>query len=87
VVDTGYLGIKAYHSNSELPKKKSKLRPLSQQDKQAYRELASLRVLNEHVIGRIKVSVRPTHIESSASGVQTWRFQRSVDSCQVKYSS
>lgn len=54
MVDTGYLGIKAYHGNSELPKKKSKLGPLSQQDKQANRELASQRVLNEHVIGRIK---------------------------------
>lgn len=54
VVDSGYLGIKALHANSELLKKKSKLHSLTKQDKRANRELASLRVLNEHVIGRIK---------------------------------
>jgi hypothetical protein len=40
-----------------------------------------------HAAHRLAVSVRQTHIESSDSGVQTQRFQRSVDSCQVKYSS
>jgi hypothetical protein len=54
VVDSGYLGIKAVHGNTELPKKKSKLHPLSKQDKQENRQLASQRVLNEHVIARIK---------------------------------
>ena len=37
-----------------MPKKKSKKRPLSHEDKQKNRELSSQRVLNEHVIGKIK---------------------------------
>ena len=37
-----------------MPKKKSKKHPLTSQDKQRNKELSSLRVLNEHVIGMIK---------------------------------
>lgn len=32
-VDTGYQGIKKQHSNSELPKKRSKRNPLTKEDK------------------------------------------------------
>ncbi len=37
-----------------MPKKKSKKKPLTMQDKQQNRELSSQRVVNEHVIGMIK---------------------------------
>lgn len=54
IVDTGYLGIKKVHSNSELPKKRSKKNPLTKEDKKNNRELARARVLNENVIGSLK---------------------------------
>ena len=37
-----------------MPKKKSKMNPLTSKDKERNRELSSQRVLNEHVIGMIK---------------------------------
>jgi hypothetical protein len=52
--DTGYLGIKKIHSNTSLPKKKSKHNPLTKEDKIRNRELSSERVLNEHVLGKLK---------------------------------
>jgi hypothetical protein len=54
LTDTGYLGLKKIHSNTSMPKKKSKKNPLTKQDKKCNRELSSQRVLNEHVIGMIK---------------------------------
>lgn len=54
MTDTGYQGLKKIHSNSSMPKKKSKKKPLTSQDKQQNRELSSQRVVNEHVIGMIK---------------------------------
>ena len=54
IVDTGYLGIHKIHSHSELPKKKSKYHPLTDADKEFNQTLASVRVLNENVIGCIK---------------------------------
>ena len=53
-VDSGYLGINRFHANTLLPKKKSKHRPLSAQDKQNNRELARQRVFNEHVFASLK---------------------------------
>jgi len=52
--DTGYQGIAKLHANSVLPKKKSKKKPLTKEDKAFNRAVSSQRVLNEHVIGRIK---------------------------------
>ena len=52
--DTGYQGIAKLHPNSVLPKKKSKKKPLTKEDKAFNRAVSSQRVLNEHVIGRIK---------------------------------
>jgi len=52
--DTGYQGIAKLHANSVLPKKKSKKNPLTKEDKAFNRTVSSQRVLNEHVIGRIK---------------------------------
>lgn len=37
-----------------MPKKKSKHKPLTKADKQKNRKLSSDRVLNEHVIGKLK---------------------------------
>lgn len=54
LVDTGYQGIKKIHSRSALPKKKTKKKPLTKEDKKANRQLASERVLNENVIGVLK---------------------------------
>ena len=54
ITDTGYQGIHKLHINSELPKKRSKKRPLTKEDKKRNKELASERVLNENVIGMLK---------------------------------
>lgn len=55
LVDTGYMGIKKIHANSELPKKKSKKSPLTKEDKKNNQKISSERVLNENVIGAIKI--------------------------------
>ena len=54
VTETGYQGLQKLHSNSELPKKKRKHYPLTNEEKKRNRELSSLRVLNENVMGRLK---------------------------------
>lgn len=54
MTDTGYLGMKKIHANTFMPKKKSKNQPLSNNDKLQNRKLSSLRILNEHVIGKVK---------------------------------
>ncbi len=51
ITDTGYQGLQKIHTNSELPKKKSKKNALTKEDKKNNRSLASDRVLNENVIG------------------------------------
>ena len=52
--DTGYQGIVKIHTKSVLPKKRSKKRPLTPQDKKNNRVISSERVTNEHVIGHLK---------------------------------
>jgi len=52
--DTAYTGITKIHANCVLPKKKSKNNPLTKEDKQRNRGIASERVSNEHAIGFIK---------------------------------
>lgn len=54
ITDTGYLGLQKLHSNTAIPKKKSKKKPLTAEDKRNNRELSSQRVANEHIIGTIK---------------------------------
>lgn len=54
IADTGYQGIQKLHGKSELPKKKSKKKPLTKEDKKKNQELSSERVLNENVIGMVK---------------------------------
>jgi len=55
LADSGYQGLTKLHTNSQTPKKKSKHHPLTPEQKAANRELASRRILAEHVIGRLKV--------------------------------
>lgn len=52
--DTGYLGLQKIHTNTAMPKKRRKKHPLTKLDKAANKKLSSERVLNEHVIGKIK---------------------------------
>jgi len=54
IVDSGYQGLQHIHSNTRLPKKKTKLNPLTKEDRQKNRDLFSDRVLNENVIGMLK---------------------------------
>lgn len=54
LTDTGYLGLKKIHGNTQMPKKSSKKHPLTKEDKNLNKELSSQRVGNEHVIGMIK---------------------------------
>ena len=53
-VDTGYLGIMKFHENSEMPKKKTKLNPLSKEDKAENKKKSSKRIPIEHINAKIK---------------------------------
>ncbi len=54
LTDTGYLGLQKLHSNTLMPKKSSKKKPLTKEEKAHNQHLSRERVLNEHVIGMIK---------------------------------
>lgn len=54
VNDTGYLGLQKIHPQTLMPKKKSKKHPLTKEEKRQNRQISSDRVLNEHVIGKLK---------------------------------
>lgn len=54
LTDSGYQGLQKIHVNTRLPKKKTKSRPLTKEDKKENRNLSSERVLNENVIGMLK---------------------------------
>ena len=56
LADRGYQGIQKMHKKSRTPKKKPRGGELSQSDRQANKELASQRIVVEHVIGKLKVS-------------------------------
>ena len=53
-VDLGYLGIKKLHENSEIPTKASKLKPLTDEQKEENQKKASTRITVEHVNAKIK---------------------------------
>lgn len=53
-VDTGYQGLQKVHTETLLPKKKSKKNPLSIEDKKSNTALAKERVIVENVIGMLK---------------------------------
>lgn len=52
--DTGYMGIKNIHANSELPIRQSKYHKLSRKEKSFNRQISSQRAPNEHAIGFLK---------------------------------
>jgi hypothetical protein len=54
LTDSGYQGLQKIHANSQLPKKKPRKRPLTKEEKWANKAIASQRVLNENVMGRLK---------------------------------
>ncbi len=54
LADSGYTGIKKLHKHAIVPKKSSKLHPLTKEEKNQNRKIASERVLNENVIGMLK---------------------------------
>jgi hypothetical protein len=54
-VDSGYQGISKIHINSELPRKNTKLKPLTKKERAMNLKLSKIRVTVEHVIGKIKV--------------------------------
>ena len=54
VTDSGYTGIKKLQKNSRLPRKSSKKKPLTKEEKKQNQEISSERVVNENVIGSLK---------------------------------
>jgi len=52
--DTGFIGAQRVHSNIYIPKKKSKKRPLTFDEKETNKLISSYRVVVEHAIGGIK---------------------------------
>ena len=55
LADSGYLGLKKSHENSRLPHKKSKLHPLTKEQKAANRQLSRERFVVEHIIRSVKI--------------------------------
>ena len=54
IVDSGYQGLQKKHVKTEMPKKRSKKNPLSQDDKKKNRAISSKRILCENIIGMLK---------------------------------
>jgi len=54
ITDSGYQGFQTIHKNTQMPKKKSKQKLLSKDDKKYNQTLAKKRVLNENIIGVLK---------------------------------
>jgi DDE superfamily endonuclease len=55
LADSGYLGLSNLHANSQIPAKKPKLHPLTQEQKASNRRLSHERILVENVIRRLKI--------------------------------
>ncbi len=55
LADSGYLGLAKQHANSQTPHKKSKLHPLTGEQKDENRRLARERFVAEHVIRSLKI--------------------------------
>jgi len=55
LADAGYQGLLALHPNSQTPAKKSKLHPLSLEQKARNRVLSRKRILIENIIRRLKI--------------------------------
>jgi DDE superfamily endonuclease len=54
LTDSGYQGLQKLHAKTQMPKKRSKKNPFTEEDKKNNRQLSSDRVLNENVIGSLK---------------------------------
>ncbi len=54
LTDSAYLGLQKLHAKTQMPKKKSKKKPLTKEDKKNNAKLSSERVINENVIGLLK---------------------------------
>lgn len=54
MADTGFIGAQKVHPNILIPKKKSKGKPLTLDDKEMNKLISSYRVIVEHAIGGIK---------------------------------
>ena len=55
LADLGYLGINKICPNAEIPKKRTKLNPLSKEDKKYNHKLSSKRIIIEQINAKIKV--------------------------------
>ena len=55
LADSGYLGLKKRHANSRLPNKRSKLHPLTDEQKKDNRQLSRERFVIEHIIRSVKI--------------------------------
>lgn len=55
IADSGYQGILDYFENSITPKKKSKLNPLTDEDKELNKLISSIRISVEHVNCQLKI--------------------------------
>ncbi len=55
LADSGYLGLGNLHANSQIPVKKSKLHPLTKEQKASNRQLSHERILVENVIRKLKI--------------------------------
>lgn len=55
LADSGYQGLGALHSNSRTPAKKTKLHPLSKDQKARNRALSKERILIENIIRKVKI--------------------------------
>ena len=55
LADAGYQGLKGWHGKAETPVKKTKLHPLTQEQKNSNRKLSHERMLVENVIRRVKI--------------------------------
>jgi len=55
LADSGYQGLSGLHSNSQTPAKKSKLHPLSSEQKASNHKLSKKRILIENIIRKLKI--------------------------------
>jgi DDE superfamily endonuclease len=55
LADTGYLGLGHLHANCQIPAKKSKLHPLTKEQKASNRQISHERILVENVIRKLKI--------------------------------
>ena len=55
LADAGYQGLANLHLNSQMPVKKSKLHPLSQEQKNRNHMLSRKRILIENIIRKLKI--------------------------------